>query len=106
MKVYVASAFAYFARTRVVQVLARARGHGGSCGWTQKVGKFESDGAVPVSRARESAEADIRGVADADVLIVLSPVASRKDLGCGMWVEMGMALARGIPVVISGGQKD
>lgn len=105
MKVYVASAFADFERTRAVQALARRRFHEVSFDWTQEVGKVES-GAESPDYARECAEKDFMGVARADVVIVLTPVATRKDLGCGMWVELGIALAAGVPVVVAGEQRE
>jgi len=105
MKIYVASAFSDYERTRSVQDIAKFRGHEITCDWTQEVGKFESDAAVPLDFARQAARNGFLGVVEADVVIVLSPDANKKEIGCGMWVELGIALGNGIPVVISGGQR-
>ncbi len=106
MRLYVASAFADFERTRAVHKLARARGHTITEDWARHVDAFPPGAPVPIDFQRESAEADFVGVATADVLIVLTPVAERKDLGCGMWVELGIALSGGVPVVVTGGQHE
>lgn len=105
MKIYVASAFQDFERTRAVQALARRRYHEITFDWTQEVGKVES-GAESPDYARECAEKDFMGVIHADVVIVLTPIATRKDLGCGLWVELGVAVAQGVPAVVAGEQRE
>lgn len=88
-----------------MQALARRRYHEISFDWTQEVGKFDDFTASP-DHARECAEKDFIGVIHADVVIVLTPIATRKDLGCGMWFELGVAVSAGVPAVVAGEQRE
>lgn len=57
-----------------------------------------NDAAANPARRTEYAEADFNGVVSADLVWVLSPEVG----GRGCWTEMGIALGRQIPVVLSG----
>jgi len=70
--------------------------------WTNDVREngFRADvDLTPVVR-RFIARMDARGVEDADTVWVLTP--AHKHQGCGMWVELGLALAQKKRVVLSG----
>ena len=89
MKIYVATAFG--AKHRVHEFLAKVReripGAELSCDWTTL---DEADGA------REIAERERAGIADATVLVVLLPG------GLGTHAELGMAIMACVPVLLVG----
>lgn len=80
----------------------RARGFAISYEWTKDVreGGFKADVDLTPTQRRYAARMDSHGVKTADLVWVLTP--SLKNQGCGMWIEMGMALALGKRVIISG----
>lgn len=97
--VYVASAYADFARTRAMYAALRAAGHTISQDWT--VGA-ENGVANPQDKgvARNHAEDDLEGIFHAHVFVLLTSELN----GCGMWVEYGYALANGCKIIVSGPQ--
>lgn len=71
--------------------------------WTKDVreGGFRPDVELSPTQRRYAARMDYHGVKTADLVWVLTP--SLKTQGCGMWIEMGMAIALGKRLVVSGG---
>jgi hypothetical protein len=103
--VYVASAFADYQRTRAAQAVLRAGGLGISFDWTTAADEYpDGDAAASPDARHEAAIADGLGVVKADALLFLTP--AEKSQGCGCWVELGIAMARGKRVVITGPQRD
>lgn len=70
--------------------------------WTKDIreGGFKPDSELSDTHRRYAARMDTHGVTTCDLLWVLTP--TRKDQGCGMWVELGMAVALKKRVVVSG----
>lgn len=101
-RVYVASAFEDFQRTRAVMAQLRNGGWTVTFDWTAMADIYPTDNA-PLHERAKHARADLQGVRDADVVLVLTP--TDKSKGCGMWWEAGAAAALGKPVVISGPQR-
>lgn len=54
--------------------------------------------------ARKAACDDLKAVRTADVVWIITP--TERTHGCGLWIELGAALAYGVPVVISGPQSE
>lgn len=89
MNIYVAGKWEEMARVREVQAQLRAVGHRITHDWTS----YQSDSP------RDQAICDLTGVRCADVLVLIV----EKDLRyAGAWVEMGIAIGRGIPVYVLG----
>ena len=80
----------------------RSRGFSITYEWTKDVreGGFKPDSELSQVQRRYAARMDAAGVKAADLVWVITP--SVKNQGCGMWIEMGMALALGKRVVVSG----
>lgn len=70
--------------------------------WTADIREagFKPDVELSDTVRRYAAAMDAHGVKIADLVWVLTP--SYKHEGCGMWIEMGMALALKKRVVVSG----
>lgn len=70
--------------------------------WTKDIreGGFKPDSELSETHRRYAARMDAHGVLTCDLLWVITP--TRKDQGCGMWVEMGLAIAAKKRVVVSG----
>jgi len=95
MKVYVAGAWGH--RNGLLQSQVRA-----ACimaGWDITYPWWSYD-----QNTAEKAIEDLRGVRDADVLVVVFEDPSYRYQGC--WVEFGYALAKGIPVLVIGNAGD
>lgn len=91
-RLYVASAFAERARAAAAVEEAKALGFSVPRDWTLDV---DLKGAHAIERA---ALANLKGVREADRLIVLLPEDPQSTLG--LWVELGAALGSGVPVVL------
>lgn len=113
-RIYVAAPWASALTARAVMQTFRDKGHAITCDWTdafvaqngQSAGQ-SAGGSEPevTTEARVAAAiADFEGVRTADVVVVLS--VADKTQGCGMWLESGGALLRGIPTVMVGPQNN
>lgn len=103
--IYVASAFADYRRTRRVQRMLRAAGFEISFDWSAAADDAPGGDADVAGIERLAAAVDdARGVAQADALLLLTP--EDKTMGCGCWVELGLALAMNKRIVITGAQRD
>jgi nucleoside 2-deoxyribosyltransferase len=96
MKVYVASSFYRKNDVRAIHRVLREAGHEVTEDWTA-ADAAGLEGVALANYLRRGAEADIRGVLTADVLVIL-----HDDRGRGMATEFGVALAREIPVIVIG----
>ena len=98
MRIYVAGKFEEKEAVRAVQASCRAMGWKITHDWTHEVGLPAGSTADEVQRfhARCALE-DLRGAISADVVVVLLHPA-----GKGLWVELGAALAMGVPVIAVG----
>ena len=104
--IYVASKFENKAAVRAAQTEVRKRGWGISFDWTGEAvdvsGSKVIDWNTPYQTAdeahlRESAYNDYCGVTGSSAVLILNHAH-----GCGMWTEMGIAIAHGIPVYVVG----
>lgn len=103
MKVYVASAFEDYERTRAAHKALRAAGIEITHDWTQEVDRYPT-GHAPVGVGALHAQEDVDGVHRADAVLVLTN--GDRTRGCGMWIEMGHAQALRKLIVLTGGQRD
>lgn len=89
MKVYVAGNFRERERIRAVMDELERAGHVITHDWT-------GEGVTLPQRSRqEIAIDDIQGVRDAEALVLVDA-----ERGWGMYVEMGVAVALGLPIVV------
>lgn len=103
LAVYVASAWDDYPRARAAMAALRDAGCVVTHDWTAYVDVYPANDAPPDERAKHARE-DIDGVANADVVLVLTP--ADRSRGAGVWIEMGAALALGKRVVLAGAQRD
>lgn len=61
---------------------------------------FKPDAELPELQRRYIAKMDMHAVRQADLVWVMTPTL--KEHGCGMWVEMGIAIGTGKRLVVSG----
>lgn len=99
MQIYVAGP--YVARDRVMELAAQleAAGHALTYKWwaAEDDPFWTPDGGVaPDPRHEAIAQKDLQGAMRASAVVVLVPPAG----GTGMWIEVGAALAIGIPVYL------
>lgn len=101
-RVYVASATEQYGLVEHFVDRLRAVGIEISFEWTPdyRAGGFKPDAQLSDIHRRYVAKMDSCGVKEADLVWVITPDV--KEHGCGMWVEMGMALALGKRVIMSG----
>lgn len=95
--VYVAAGSCEIPRAQGVIKAIRAMGFRVTHDWTESVLKYGPLGAPP-DTLRAEAENDMRGVLHADIFVLLVPAGP----STGAWAELGMAVARRMPVFISG----
>lgn len=102
--VYVASATEQLALVEKYVDRLREWGFTITYEWTKDVREagFKSDSELSDIQRRYAARMDSHGVATCEMLWVLTPQS--KNEGCGMWIELGMALALKKRVIISGPQ--
>lgn len=101
--VYVAAAQEDYKRARAAMTLLRYLGCNITHDWTREVEEHADAPATPVELARYAC-LDREGVTAAEVVLVLSP--NTKDKGCGVWAELGIAVAQAKRVVITGPLRD
>jgi hypothetical protein len=97
LQVYVAGRLADMERVRTVQAIVRAVGARITFDWTGPEGDQRSDWSAESERAAELSLRERRAVVDADLLVLCGP-DPHGGLGC--FIEAGMALGRGIPVIV------
>ncbi len=104
MKVYVAAPYADHETVRRAMDVLRGQGHTITFDWTHAVEEhpFESSGSEDYKR--EQARRDLDGAMEADAVLVIA--SGDKTKGCGMWIEMGAALALGRTVIVCGEGRD
>lgn len=90
MNVYVAGQLSDVSTVRAVQAAVVAAGHELTLDWTSEDALVTDYAALP-SAAAALATADLDGVMRADAVLV---VASSAEPGRGLFVELGVALAR------------
>lgn len=97
MKIYVASPWGKRQKAQEAAAMLEAAGHQITRKWwlyeDPAAGVNDSKGTLG-AYSRALAELDVKGVLDADAVVALVDAAS----GCGMWIEMGVALADRKPV--------
>lgn len=96
MRVYVASKFENTLAVQVMHQVLREAGHEITHDWTVEDLAAEND----VNLALECAIDDVEGVENADAVVLLMHPNMK-----GAWVEVGIALARFIPIIIVGGPR-
>lgn len=102
LRVYVAAAWREAERASAAIAAVRAAGCEITKDWTLLVDEYPNDDAPEHVRMRE-AWADVVGVREADVLLVLTPCFGTPTTG--IWVELGVALTEGVPVILAGPQR-
>ncbi len=102
-RVYVAASQHEYQRARKAMFELRFAGCTVSHDWTLEV---EAHRFIKPSEDQlfEYALSDYRGVAECDVLLVLTP--EREDWGKGMWTELGIALDRFKRCIVTGPGRD
>lgn len=111
MRIYIAASFQDWSRAKDAREELQAAGHAVTSDWIdvaeKRAGRCDGAAAVDYNPVEHALD-DLGGVEDANVLLVLTP--DDKALGCGMWIELGyaLALAKWTPktVVIAGAQRD
>lgn len=101
MKIYVASSYVNYPEVKRWQHRLKLQGHTISHDWTPSETpevSAPSETTLPMAEQRRFALEDLAGVDAADIVWVLAPAQG----GCGCWVELGYALARGKFVIVSG----
>lgn len=96
MRIYVASAFQDFPRTREAHAALARMGHTITHDWT-----IEANNGEKIPR-RDRAASDLAGVGAADLLLVLTSERATR----GTWCELGAALAWQKIVIVVGPQAD
>jgi hypothetical protein len=91
MKIYVAGASSERARVRVFMERSIALGCTITHDWTPVVERFGSCGeALSHDQLRAEAMCDLRGIRDAEAVVVLAPCHEAQTIGA--WIELGYAL--------------
>lgn len=91
MKIYVAAKLEERRRARALMSALERRKHTITYDWTS----VESEEGTPLEHRPAVAQSEVEGVKQADVVVLIA-----HENGCGQYVEMGVALAMGIPVLV------
>lgn len=95
MRVYVATSFQNIAEAREVMTALRILGHSITHDWTNEAVDPSWPEWQQAEYLQECGSHDYRGVIDADCLVLINHEKSRDAMA-----EFGIALGRGIPVVV------
>lgn len=100
MRIYVAGASKEPERVRAAMTAVQMHGHELTLDWLAEIetAGAANEGLCDADRIRY-AEADLRAVADADVVWLLAPEAP----SAGCWVELGAAVTRGSAYIVVSG---
>jgi len=96
MKIYVAGKYQDRDRVRFIHQLLREQGHEITIDWTNH-DIYPNDAIA--EKLSQFAQDDVWGVLNADIFIGLMTLPFEYK---GLWVEMGIALGKGIPVYVIG----
>lgn len=101
MKVYVAASSGQLDRATAAMNALEERGHTVTHDWVTEVRLVGEANPLDASQLEQLrwARADLAGVLDADIFWLLMPSSG----GFGAAVELGYAIAKGIPIIVSGG---
>ena len=100
MEIYVAAKYQDRDRVRELYYELSYLGHEITVDWTNQ-DKYPND--APAEKLKGFAEDDVRGVKEAKLLIALMTIKYEYK---GLWVELGIALGKGIPVWVIGDAGD
>lgn len=100
MKIYVAGKYSDRDRVRYIHQNLKEMGHEITVDWTNH-DIYPNDATA--ERLSQFAQDDVRGVKEADLYIGLMTIPFEYK---GAWVEMGLALGKGIPIYIIGNAGD
>ena len=105
LRVYVAGASADMEPARRAMEQVREAGATITEDWITAIERAgNANSLADEASARKAACDDLKAVRTADVVWITTPI--ERAHGCGLWVELGAALAYGVPVVISGPQSE
>lgn len=107
MRVYVAGRTKNIEEVNLIQTLVLSHGHEITHDWTdvegEGKGEIRSDWSEAPERARQVATLDFLGVVNADGVILCGYGCDEENKGgLGCFIECGLALASGIPLIILG----
>lgn len=100
LRVYIAGASAERSRVRDAMTLAAERGLRVTFDWLAEIERVGTANPPDLDQAQVSAFADLRAIDEADVVWLLAP--REGVVTTGAWAELGYALGRRVPVVVSG----
>lgn len=103
MKIYVAAPFSHHVRAKAFAEALVKTGHEITQDWWKEAIAYP-EGNAPFEVGREHALQDLRGVMIADLVVALT--SEHKHEGCGMFWELGAAVASGVPFMVVGPQRD
>lgn len=95
MKIFVAGKFEEKERVRRAMTFLKSKGHEITCDWTQATLEGLTDIELR-AHYRKHARIDMQGVEEAELFVLLL-----HEHGKGLWTELGMALMKHIPVIVS-----
>lgn len=102
MKIYVAGRVKQMRRVRAVQQTFKRYGHVVTFDWTGPEGEQKPDWSHDPEWACTLSKRERRGVLDADGVVLVGHGCEEGGGGLGCFVEVGMAMAYGRPVVVYG----
>lgn len=106
MQIYVGGRTKNVAEVNLIQEVVMERGHSITHDWTdvegEGKGEIRDDWKNDPNRARQVAALDFLGVAKADGMILCGYGCEEGGGGLGCFIEAGVALASGVPLVILG----
>lgn len=107
MKIYVAGRLGNIDEVHTLQEAAMERGHSITHDWTNpEAGEIRNDWSDDPKKARQVATLDFLGVTQAGGVLVCGYGCDEGEGGLGMFIEVGLALASGVPVVIVGPMRE
>lgn len=107
MRIYVAGRTKNIDEVHTIQEVVMERGHQITHDWTDpSVGEVRDDWVGDPVRAREVATLDFLGVTQADGIILCGYGCGEGEGGLGCFIEAGLALASGVPMVVLGPMRE
>lgn len=102
MRVYVAGRIRYIRQVRAAQAAVLSAGHKLTFDWTGPEGETRHDWSEAPQKARRLSERERQAVLTSHVVVLVGHGCEEGGGGLGCFIEVGIALATGISVIVYG----
>lgn len=106
MRVYVAGRVKNITEVNIIQNVVLERGHEITHDWTGVEGEVRDSWVDDPTKARQVATLDFLGTTQADGIILCGYGCDEGEGGLGCFIEAGLAMASGVPMIVLGPMRE